>query len=172
MKYKYNDNELLYLLSEGVEEAQEILFEKYKNLINKRIASFRIQKRYQDDFFQEGLMMLLVAIDTYNSFQYKKTFNKYFDLILQRKFMKLLNHDVDYFYKVTLVEDSSQLMMNLKEDWEYEYEDKYDLSLLSDNENKVFNLIEQGYKPKEIALKLGLEIKSVYNCLYRLKNKL
>ena len=92
MEDKYNDNELLYLMREGSIEAEEIIYKKYIFLIHKRISTFKIQKRYRDDFFQEGLMCLNVAINTYCD-MYKKSFNKFFDLILQRKFIALLKKD-------------------------------------------------------------------------------
>ena len=92
MECKYNDNELLYLFSEGIEEALEILLEKYVGLIRKRVSSFKIQMRFRDDFLQEGYMALLIAIRTYHQ-ESPKTFNKYFDLILQRRFIKILKSD-------------------------------------------------------------------------------
>ena len=49
MEYKYNDNELLYLIREGTIEAEDILYDKYIFLIKKRISSFKIQKRYKDN---------------------------------------------------------------------------------------------------------------------------
>lgn len=172
MNYKYNDNELLYLFSEGVEEAEEILFKKYVGLINKRISSFKIQSRDKDDFFQEGMMMLVIAIKTYSD-RYNKTFNKYFDLILQRRFIKLLKKDANYFYKVTLVDDYTSLPL-LNEPWEYEYENEINIStgLFSDFEKEVFEALKKGLKPKKIAQNLKSDVKSIYNCIYRLKNKI
>lgn len=172
MNYKYNDNELLYLFSEGVEEAEEILFKKYVGLINKRIYSFKIQSRDKDDFFQEGMMMLVIAIKTYSD-RYNKTFNKYFDLILQRRFIKLLKKDANYFYKVTLVDDYTSLPV-LNESWEYEYENELNIStgLFSDFEKEVFEALKKGLKPKKIAQNLKSDVKSIYNCIYRLKNKI
>ena len=78
---QYNDYELLYLMNEFDEEAERIFFEKYTNLIKTRVNKFGIKSRYREDFVQEGLYMLVVAIRTYNEYS-NKTFNKYFDLIL------------------------------------------------------------------------------------------
>lgn len=170
MEIKYNDNELLYLFSEGIEEALEILFEKYVGLIRKRISTFKIQKRYQDDFLQEGMMTLLVAARTYYQ-GYAKTFNKYFDLILQRRFIKIIKSEKNYIYNVTLFEDYSKLPAKLKEEVEFEYEEN-DVGILSELENKVYKELKKGLKGKEIAEKLNISSKTIYNCVYRIKSKM
>jgi RNA polymerase sporulation-specific sigma factor len=61
MIYQYNDSELLYLMYEDCEIALGILFNKYSNLIKKRLSDFRIHAKNYDDFYQEGLMMLYKA---------------------------------------------------------------------------------------------------------------
>ena len=49
MKYRdYNDNELLYYVSEHNEDAEEILYEKYKPMIvnfSKKVYPFSKRKR-------------------------------------------------------------------------------------------------------------------------------
>lgn len=170
MEYKYNDNELLYLFSEGIEEALEILFDKYVGLINKRISAFKIQFRFRDDFFQEGMMALLSAIRTYCDL-YNKTFNKYFDLILQRRFIKIMKSEKNYIYRVVLYDDYSILPVKLQEDIEYEYEPEVKLGMLSKKEKEVYLLAKERYNIKEISDKLNIDVKAVYNCLYRIKKK-
>ena len=171
MEYKYNDNELLYLFSEGVEEALEILFDKYVGLIRKRILSFKIQLRFRDDFFQEGQIALITAIRTYNPF-YCKTFNKYFDLLLQRRFIKILKKEKNYIYNVTLCEDYSSLPLSLKEEGDFVYEKEYNLGFLSEFEKQIFDLYKKGKKAKDISSELNVSCKSVYNSVYRIKSKL
>ena len=176
MNFKYNDYELLYLINEGSEEAFEILFDKYTYLINKRVKSFKIQDRYKDDFKQEGYMSLLVAINSFNQQLYKKSFNKYFDLILQRTFVRLLKKDQKYFYETTLVEDYTLINYNLEEDNSYIYEELEEFknnirNSKAKDDKKVKILLDKGLKPKEISSMLGLEIKKVYNIIYSIKNK-
>ena len=103
---QYNDYELLYLMSEFDEEAERILFEKYTNLIKARIRKFGVKPRYKEDFVQEGLYMLVVAVRTYNELS-NKTFNKYFDLILQRKFLKIIQKEKNYYNDVDLREEEN-----------------------------------------------------------------
>lgn len=162
---QYNDYELLYLMSEFDEEAERIFFEKYSNLIKARIYKFKIKERFKEDFFQEGLYMLVVAIRTYNQF-HKKTFNKYFDLILQRRFIKLIEKEKHYFFDVELREEENNICDN--DTFVYE---TFEENQFSELENKVIYLRTRNYKPKEIALILNCNVKSVYNCICRIKDK-
>ncbi len=162
---QYNDYELLYLMNEFDEEAERIFFEKYSNLIRNRIYKLNVRESYREDFFQEGLYMLYIASKTYDESQ-SKTFNKYFDMILQRKFLRLLNNEQYYQFNVELQEDENLLSDN--------YSFQYDLTdemYLSDFEEKVLFLKMKNYKPKEISKILDCDTKSIYNCLYRIKNK-
>lgn len=162
---QYNDYELLYLMNEFDEEAERIFYDKYTNLIRMRIYKFRIKDRYQDDFLQEGLYMLFVATKTYNDYS-KKTFNKYFDLILQRRFARLLSQEKHYFYNVDLQED--ELMLADPNTFVY---DDINYSSLSALEEKVLEMKKRNYRPQEMANILKCDVKSVYNCLCRIKNK-
>ena len=48
MKYHYNDNELLYLISEKEDSALEIIYQKYTPMIKKRIGDFKIKYKIID----------------------------------------------------------------------------------------------------------------------------
>lgn len=161
---KYNDQELLYLLYEGEEIAQTILLLKYRNLIYKRLKAFRIKKRSLDDYFQEGLMALNDAINSYNPL-YRKTFTKYFDLILQRRIINLLRKEYNYFYKV--------MFRDLKDYYLCEEPKIFTLNSLSSFEYDVYVLrFLQNYRPEEIAKLLHCQAKKVYNTIYIVKQKL
>lgn len=165
---KYNDNELLYLLYEGEEVAQKIIYKKYSNLIYKRLRDFRIKDKNFEDFFQEGLMALNDAINHFNPY-FHKTFNKYFDLILQRRIIGLLKKEKEYFYRVTLV--GSFWSCCLLEEPIF-----YDRWLSFDNltqfEHKIYQLrFKQNYKAREISKLLNCDIKKVYNTIYTVKQK-
>mgnify|MGYP000909807808 FL=1 len=106
--YQYNDFELLYLIRENCDIALDIMFQKYIPLINARIKTFHIKKRNRDDFFQEGLICLHKAISTFREDK-NKTFTRYFDLILQRRFIQILKKENKNFYDVELVGDGELL---------------------------------------------------------------
>lgn len=162
---QYNDYELLYLMNEFDEEAEKILIEKYSVLIRFRIRKFRVKDRYIDDFMQEGLYMLLIAAKTYNEMS-EKTFTKYFDLILQRKFQRLIEQEKNYFYNVDLIEDINSLREPNVFIYEHDKQESF-----STFEEKVLKYQKKNYRPREIAQFLNCDIKSVYNCLYRIKEK-
>jgi len=167
-KYQYNDNELLYLMFEGNDEALEIIYKKYVNLIYKRIETFRIASKNRDDFFQEGMMALNTAINSFNPFL-NKSFNKYFDLILQRRFMNVLSTNKNYYYNVTLVDDINSVV---SEDLIVYTNNHFSLNL-TPTEQKLYRLkFIENYKSKEIAKILEWDIKKVYNGIYLLKEKI
>lgn len=166
MYHQYNDNELLYLMYENEDYAIGILYEKYYNLINKRLHRFNITKNYED-FFQEGLMALHTAINSYNPF-YNKSFNKYFDLILQRRIMTILKKERKYFYGVFAVEDINFVVKD--EPTLYENSDfDFDLSSFA---KKVYELkFIKNYRAREIAKLLNTNVKKIYNTIYMIRQK-
>ena len=52
---------------------------------------------------------------------------------------------------------------------EYDY---FKVNGLSEFEKEVLKLKNRNYRPKEIAIKLQCDIKSIYNCLCRIKTKI
>lgn len=85
-----NDYELIYLVQnhrDGI--ALEYLFKKYKLLIWKYIHMYDVPYYERDDFLQEGYLMLNKAINLFDESK-NKTFTRYFELILKRKFWALL----------------------------------------------------------------------------------
>ncbi len=168
MEFKYNDSELLYLMFDGDDIALGILFRKYSYLIHKRLHLFRIAKKNYEDFFQESLMALNDAINTYAEI-YGKTFNKYFDLILQRRIINLLRKEQNYYYKVTLVDD----FYGQLEEKVAVYAPDIIVNKLDDIESVVYELrFVKKYKASQIANILKCETKKVYNLIYLVKQKM
>ena len=166
--YNYNDNELLYLIREKHDDALDIMFLKYSPLIKTRISKFRIQKDYED-FYQEGLIALNIAISRYIDL-YDKTFNKYFDLILQRKFIQILKKETNNFYNVVYI-DELNIIHEEKE--KYTSNKTYQIGMLSDFEKHIFKFYsEYNLKAGEIANKLNIDVRRVYNALNRIKKKI
>ena len=180
---QYNDYELLYLIYEGDEEALGIIFKKYDPLIKKKLYDFKIKNSLYDDFYQEGLIVLYVAVKTYNP-SFNKTFTKYFELLLSRRIMTLLRDMKKEHEKVVVIE--SDILKDSSES--FNYSDK----MLSDNANHDLLLKDnnipssmltvsekdvlalryfKGKTSKEIADELNIDIKKVYNALYQAKKK-
>lgn len=161
-----NDYELIYLIQnhqDGV--ALDVLFKKYDKLIWKYIHLYQVPKFEHQDFHQEGMLMLYKAAKTFNEDK-KKTFTRYFELILKRHFWKLIKKLPKYVLKeeVDLKDDSyikDSFILHI------------DLDLKSDIEKLVFETYyKKGYKIKEIAQLSGYSRKQIYNAIYRIKDKL
>ncbi|HKM29565.1 MAG TPA: hypothetical protein VJZ51_02260 [Bacilli bacterium] len=170
MIYKYNDFELLYLIYEKQDEALEIMFKKYEPLIKARVRDFNIKSKNFDDFFQEGLIMLKIAIETYDTYE-RKSFNKYFDLILQRKIREILARESKYFYNVTIQENMDYLLAEEKEPlFKIEENWKTDLTNL---EKIVFEMMYESKKDiAQIAAEIICDERKIYNAIYRAKKKM
>ena len=164
---QYNDYELLYLMNEFDEEAEKIFYNKYLAMIRANVFKMNISKRNIDDFIQEGLYMLMVATRTYDMSS-EKTFNKYFELILKRRLSRLCIQENAYSHNVELLEDEGLLCEPDMFVYKYDDEDNN----LSSFEKEVLTLKKQKYKPKDISKVLKCDVKSVYNCLCRIKDKI
>ena len=99
---EYNDNELLYLLSENEEFAFEMLMEKYEPMIISRLQRYHVRQEYWDDYYQECIILLYKCAIGYRE-DITKTFNKYFDRMLQFQIRNLLRKDKCSFYRVVLM---------------------------------------------------------------------
>jgi len=167
--FRYNDYELLYLIRENCDIALDIMFEKYVPLIRSRIRSFHIKEWNKEDFFQEGLITLYKAITTFRE-DMNKTFNKYFDLILQRRYMQILKKESNNFYNVDLVGAGEYLSEPI-----IDYEDNLSEVMrecyFSEFEKLVLNNLRLGAKSREIAIILGCRPKQVYDATDRIKKK-
>lgn len=166
----FNDNELLYLIQEGNEEALEIMFQKYEPLIKAKVKKFNIEEILVEDFIQEGRLMLHKAIKLYDSAS-KKTFNKYFDLIMTNQFITLLRKNKKYdelAYVVTEdLEDRHHRIDEKLEDIDFS---KLQLSKL---EKEIYKLrFLRNLKISDICQILNVNEKTVYNTIQRVKIKL
>lgn len=171
--YKYNDNELLYLIAENDDDAKNILIEKYKPLILKYAKNITKNDNEIDDYVQEGMLCLIKAINTFNNI-YPYSFNSYLNIILKRKF-------IDLAKKKHSAENITY----------HEYLEEYVIDFLSihnENENHLikenniklskFELlvyqyrIIEGLKPSKIAEITKKDIKQIYDAINRIKIKL
>ncbi len=169
----HNDSELLYLIKEGNQDALDIMFNKYKHFINKKIRDFNINGKSAEDFYQEGLITLYEAIKKYDE-NYKKTFFKFFELLLVRKFSTLLSREQRQYEIVEKYKDKVQLNEQIvvrEETVAYVVESI--VNEFSDLEKRIYKFYFLENKSTEyIADKLNVPKKSVYNAVARIKHKL
>lgn len=158
-----NDYELIYLVQnhqDGI--ALETLFQKYDKLIWKYIHMYQVPYIEREDFHQEGLIMLYKAVIRFDEAK-NKTFTRYFELILKRRFWALLKKLPKYIIKDIPDIQGSYI---LKE------EPVIEIDLKSEIETQVFKMyFLENIKVKSISKKTGYTAKQIYNAIYRIRDK-
>ena len=185
-----NDNEILSYISEGNEIALNLIYEKYKPLINK-IAT-NMHRRYcsntsleKNDLIQEGMLALNSAINHFKE-QKDTLFYTYAKTCISvvignnRQKNKPLNESISVEFSNTddlrvdvLLKDNHMNPENIIIDRENESEllDKINESL-TDLEQQILQLKMDGFEYKEIALIVNKDEKSVDNAIQRIRNKI
>lgn len=198
MNYKeVNDYELLSYVHDNNEEANEILYDKYKPLIEKNARRLLKYCRYNglelNDLIQEGMLGLSRAIETFiddkdvTFYTYAKTCieRKQLTAIIgsQRQKHKLLNESIPFESYDNIEEqiktidpmliDNSYNPENIIFDFENGSELYNNISkILTDFEMQVFELKAAGFTYVEIAEILGKDRKQIDNAIQRIKSKI
>lgn len=192
MDYKdFNDYELLNYISEGNEDANNIIIKKYEPLINKiatkMIPYCKNNGLEKSDLIQEGMIGLNHAIEKYHE-QKDVLFYTYAKKCIERKIIsvvlgsnrnknKILNESISYD------DDENSLLKIIKSEALSPEEELINIELeedllkkikevLTDFEDQVFSLLICGFKYKEIAEILDKDDKSIDNAIQRIKNKI
>ena len=159
-----NDYELVYLIqAEKCQIALDFIYKKYRRFILKQIHLLYINDDEFDDFHQEGILMLLKAVLTFNEAK-NKTFMRYFELILKRHYYYLIRKLPKYVLK-----DETSFQQSA-----YYIDESMDsfLMMCSDIEQCVYQYYFVESRPiASIAQVLNLSKKQVYNTIYRIKEK-
>lgn len=162
-----NDYEIIYLIrSENDEIALKHLITKYEKMIYKIIHQSGVEKKYHEDFYQEAIILLAHIVQTFDEYK-DKSFTRFFELVLKRRFQRLKQKND----KFILIEFLGQ---TLSRDYRVNHENGLILneksSTLSSIEKVCYKLyFIKHLKPKEIARVLEMDIKKVYNLIYALK---
>ncbi len=174
--YEINDYELIYLIREGNEFAEHLIYKKYNAFIYKCIKEFNVFKCYYDDFYQEGLLAVSQAIETFNM-DIECSFYSYLQIIIKRRFVRYFKYsckiDIPFSSYFEEFNEEPAIYNSKKESIEDDY---YELGLrlfTSDLDKMVYRLMyKEGMTPALISEALNLEIKKVYNTIAKIKNKL
>jgi len=196
MSYKdYNDYELLYMVKESDENAYNLLYEKYKPLINSLSKKYsRVYQNYGidiNDFILEGYYGLDQAIKNFNEedeYKFKglatTCINRQMQNLIRNAKLKrnfILNNSLYY----DSLEDSNEInYLEIKADEKaispeqqiIENEDVMEtyekcINNLKGLELTVFILKIKGMTNEEIASKLDKPIKSISNAITRIRKK-
>ena len=189
-----NDNELVYLCSENNENATIELINKYKGMILIILKDFL--KKYKivgieiSDLYQEGLIGLLNAIETYDKDR-DVTFYTYANACIKSSIITTIrstftqkNRILNTSYSLDkMFEDSENNFYEIFKDEREEpnkklidHEETVELtnrikSKLSEDEKVIFELKLQGLDNKEIAELIDKDRKYVENTIFRIGKK-
>ena len=189
-----SDSELIYLVKEQNEDAKDIIYDKYKYIIDiltkKYKRSAYILNIEENDLYQEAMLGFVDAIYSYDDNK-NSSVQTYITLCVERKIYSCLKKANRIKYKI----NSEALSL------EYVYENENALKdilsdnninnpleniitvenhnevidkikdVLSDSEKMVFSLMIGGLDYKQIAKILELTPKQVDNTRNRIRNK-
>ena len=190
-----NDSELLMLYHEEDEDAKNILYLKYKFIIDILVKQRLKVINFLNIDMQEVYSECAVGFsDGLRSFQEDKnsTLPSFITLCVERKLnilirkynrekYKILNdaYSLDYFYEQfgrplmdTLVDNSNEPLDNMMEEEECEELLNEIRKILSKKENSVFELMLRGFNYQQISKILGNTPKQIDNTIQRLKIKI
>lgn len=197
MNYKdYNDNELIYFIGENNEEANDIIYTKYKPLIvsisKKLYPGFKNTGVEMNDLIQEGMLGLNQAVLNFKESK-DNTFYTFAKTCIERKILsllvstkrqkhKILNESISLDFQdkdgeaVSLEEiignntfDPEKVILDTE--LEEELMNKI-LEGLTELEEKVFILKINNFNYNEIAEILDTTPKKIDNTLQRIKTKI
>ena len=197
MRYEdIDDGQLISMLHESSEEAKDILFEKYKYIIDIELKKYSSMARVlgydYNDLYQDALVGFSDALVSYRTDKHA-ALSSFITLCVDRKLQvcikkagrlknKLLNdslsleHVYDAYTSplMDLLSDNKKndpLENIVKEEKMAELVGNIRNSL-SDREYEVFSLMVNGLKYDEIATLLNKDLKQIDNTIQRVKAKI
>ena len=191
MDKKITDEELVKLSKNNDENAENLLLERYKDLVVKIARGYYIIGGELEDIVQEGMIGLYKAIKGFSD-EKNASFKTFAILCIKRQIQSAIKKANT---KKNLPLSNSVSLQSFSENEEEEFlpvnlifqvspdekiigrENYKDLietikQTLSKKEFEVLKYYLRGYSYKEIAEFLGLNQKSIDNSLSRIKNKL
>lgn len=169
----YNDYEIIDLVKQGNEEALQLMIDKYRYLIAKKITKFNLTEDF-DDYFQEGLLVLYRSILRYDDSRIK-TFTRYFEMNYEHHLISAIRSKTRKMKftieKLPMLYGDS--ISECKSEYYSEDEIKAVLHVLSTLEKRIFQRrFIENYDVKTIAEIEALDIKTVYNAVERIRKKI
>lgn len=178
-----SDERLAALSRQGSEEATAILIMRYLGVVHKIAARFSADGIEHEDFVQEGLVGFLSAVKTYRG-THNCSFNTYARVCVLNRLKKTVRFVLTNKYSVlsnAVDLDQAEVVLSgreanpekiVEEQETIRWFSKGIGELLSARERSVLLLYLEGYEPSQIAEKMYMAVKSVYNALSRVRVKL
>lgn len=190
---EYPDNELTYYLHDNSEEAIDLIYDKYKYIIevllNKYKRVFYALNIDIEDVRQEANLAFSYAIYNYDE-KKDASLNTFITLCVDRKIRTIIKKNETIKSKVfsetisydnttnnvslenIIGDDTYEPLKTIENIDTIEYINNNVKNILSDVELEVYNLMKDGINYKEIADILGKTPKQIDNTIQRIRFKL
>ncbi|MGN1338476.1 MAG: sigma-70 family RNA polymerase sigma factor [Candidatus Coprovivens sp.] len=192
----YNDDQLIGMIRESSEEAKDLLFEKYKYIIDIEVKKYMAMANMlgydYNDLYQDALVGFADALNSYREDK-EAALPSFITLCVNRRLQvsiikagriknKLISDALSLDHKYDslsaplrdILSDGSENdpLTNIVKDEKYEELQSNIKAQLSDSEYQVYSLMISGLKYNEIAILLDKTPKQVDNTIQRIKNKI
>lgn len=197
MKSYICDDELIYLMRCGSMAAQELLYQRYYRLVGKWVLAFRryfVSGYEYEDFIQMAMMGFDDILDSYRDDQ-KASLMTFMKTAITKRLFSLMRVNKDICYRMGqsvmsldsyINSDKETRYIDMVADLHERYQPEAHLMIketttyystqieakISLREKQVMEYKKAGYKEIEIAEKLHISVKSVYNAAYRYSKKI
>ena len=187
------DEELIARIRQNDEEAEGLLYERYKQLVRSRAHSYFLIGADHEDLVQEGMIGLYKAVCEYDESK-SASFKSFAELCITRQILSAIKHATRKKHgplnnyvslnrpemtdgDLTLLDTVRSLRVSDPEDVVIGRENFEQLvqhlsKVLSPMEQRVLNLYLCGYSYPQIAARLEKPLKSIDNAMQRVKRKL
>lgn len=185
---RVSDSELLMLFHEKVEEAENMLNQKYeiiiKLILKKYVPIIKVLNISFEDLYNECFALYHNALENYRN-KTSASFNTYVSLIIERKVKKTIikEYKERKKYSIIYIKD---MMDNFNSDNKYA---KDPLEILCENENleemnnkitqrlnekeiNIYKLMVNGLSCKDISLALKKDYYSIYRKVRSIRKKI
>lgn len=189
----YNEQELIYLYHLGSMRAYEILLSEYRKFIYAYANRYDSGIEYSEDSLQEMMISLSHAFEAYR-IDKNTSMRTYFFYVIKSS---LSTKKRMVYRKIRYLDDKKKISLDqniygtsikvenviadtkktYRPECQLEIQNREQISLdvlekkASPLEKEVVYYLQLGYKFKEIAEILGVDIKCIYNAHYRLRKK-
>lgn len=192
----YSDSELYSMICESSEEAKELIYNKYKYIIDVLIKKYLFTAKKlgieYNDLYQEGLVGFADALNRYDESK-NVQLSTFLSLCIERRLQnavlkagrlknKLLldSLSLDHTYGEfslplrEMIQDqkNSDPLQGITKQEEYDELLESIRTTLSEQEYEVYNLMVHGLSYQDIALILNKTPKQIDNTMQRIKNKI
>jgi RNA polymerase sporulation-specific sigma factor len=196
MNYQeYSDSELYSMICESNEEAKEIIYTKYKYIIDVIIKKYvysakKLGVEY-NDLYQEGLVGFADALNHYDESK-KVQLSTFLSLCIERRLQNAIlkagrlknkilldSLSLDHEYgehqiplREMISDEKSDPLFGISKEEDYNELLAKIKKYLSDFEYEVYSLLIHGLSYQDIALVLNKSPKQIDNTIQRLKHKI